>query len=79
MGGQTIIPPLMKAQENAPEEALSEYLMRYALRPQQFLYFLPEPHGHGSFLPTLGISRLTVSCLPVLSALGAAEGIEPPC
>ena len=21
----------------------------YALRPQQFLYFLPLPHGHGSF------------------------------
>jgi hypothetical protein len=23
------------------------------LRPQQFLYFLPLPHGHGSFLPIL--------------------------
>jgi hypothetical protein len=23
------------------------------LRPQHFLYFLPEPHGHGSLRPTL--------------------------
>jgi hypothetical protein len=22
--------------------------------PQHFLYFLPLPHGHGSFLPVLG-------------------------
>ena len=22
--------------------------------PQHFLYFLPLPHGHGSFLPTVG-------------------------
>ena len=22
--------------------------------PQHFLYFFPEPHGHGSFRPTLG-------------------------
>jgi hypothetical protein len=26
--------------------------------PQHFLYFLPEPHGHGSFHPTLEGSRL---------------------
>jgi hypothetical protein len=25
--------------------------------PQHFLYFFPEPHGHGSFRPTLGASR----------------------
>ena len=25
--------------------------MGYAFLPQQFLYFLPLPHGHGSFLP----------------------------
>jgi hypothetical protein len=24
----------------------------FQLRPQQFLYFLPLPQGHGSFLPT---------------------------
>ena len=28
--------------------------------PQQFLYFLPEPHGHGSFLPILGSLFITV-------------------
>src|ERR1044072_2111295 len=27
--------------------------------PWHFLYFLPEPHGHGSLRPTLGRSRLT--------------------
>jgi hypothetical protein len=25
--------------------------------PQHRLYFLPEPHGHGSFLPTLEALR----------------------
>jgi hypothetical protein len=25
--------------------------------PQHFLYFLPDPHGHGSFLPTLAALR----------------------
>jgi hypothetical protein len=25
--------------------------------PQHFLYFFPEPHGHGSFRPTLGALR----------------------
>ncbi len=25
--------------------------------PQHFLYFLPLPHGHGSFLPVLGSAR----------------------
>src|SRR5262249_18127678 len=25
-----------------------------AAAPWHFLYFLPEPHGHGSFLPTFG-------------------------
>jgi hypothetical protein len=28
--------------------------------PQQCLYFLPEPQGHGSFLPVLGPARTTV-------------------
>jgi len=23
--------------------------------PQHFLYFLPLPHGHGSFLPAIGL------------------------
>ena len=25
--------------------------------PQHFLYFFPEPHGHGSFRPTLDVVR----------------------
>ena len=26
--------------------------------PQHFLYFFPDPHGHGSFRPTLGVVPL---------------------
>src|SRR5205823_14563482 len=26
--------------------------------PQHFLYFLPLPHGHGSFLPVFGVALL---------------------
>ena len=29
-------------------------LSRTQFKPQHFLYFLPEPHGHGSSHPTLG-------------------------
>jgi hypothetical protein len=32
----------------------------YLFLPQQFLYFLPLPHGHGSLRPTLGSERLKV-------------------
>jgi hypothetical protein len=44
----------------------------YAVRPQQFLYFLPLPHGQGSFRPTLGLSLRTAgitscSSSPLLS------------
>jgi hypothetical protein len=28
--------------------------------PQHFLYFLPLPHGHGSFLPILGFVLLSL-------------------
>lgn len=28
--------------------------------PQHFLYFLPLPHGHASFLPTFSVSRRKV-------------------
>lgn len=28
--------------------------------PWHFLYFLPEPHGQGSFLPTLGTAEIEV-------------------
>ena len=29
----------------------------YPFAPQHFLYFLPDPHGHGSLRPTLGPMR----------------------
>ena len=32
--------------------------------PQQFLYFLPLPQGHGSFLPTFGSLLTTVLFIP---------------
>jgi hypothetical protein len=35
----------------------------HAVRPQQFLNFLPLPHGHGSLRPTLGSSRLMGSSI----------------
>src|SRR4026208_605215 len=31
--------------------------LRYAVRPQQFLYFFPLPHGQGSLRPTFGNER----------------------
>src|SRR5258705_2655038 len=31
--------------------------VRYATRPQQFLYFFPLPQGHGSLRPTFGNER----------------------
>src|SRR2546421_11084639 len=37
----------------------SEQFRNYAVRPQQFLYFFPLPHGHGSFRPTFGTVRRT--------------------
>ena len=38
----------------------------YAFRPQQFLYFLPLPHGHGSLRPIFGEVRRTVTDSPVV-------------
>src|SRR5205809_4795289 len=50
----------------------------YAVRPQQFLYFFPLPHGHGSLRPTFGSSRRTV--LTGASSPPTREGCraEPP-
>ena len=54
----------------------------YAFLPQQFLYFLPLPHGHGSFLPIFGPSFLTVlsTFVPILappSTLWIASNAAP--
>src|SRR4029077_9862001 len=59
--------------------ALGERFCNYATRPQQFLYFLPLPHGHGSLRPTFGSSRLT--CLTTSSPpvrAGRGGGASPP-
>src|SRR6266571_2582229 len=42
--------------------------------PWHFLYFLPEPHGHGSLRPTFGLSRLTGSVLAPSPAVRALPG-----
>src|SRR5207249_10008224 len=46
----------------------------HAFLPQQFLYFLPLPHGHGSLRPTFGVSRL---CGLVTSSM-ALSTMPPP-
>lgn len=33
-------------------QTLVAFFVPVQLSPQHFLYFLPDPHGHGSFLPT---------------------------
>ena len=35
--------------------------------PWHFLYFLPEPHGHGSLRPTFGLSRYSAQRAVVTS------------
>ena len=50
-------------------------ILSYCPAPWHFLYFLPLPHGHGSFRPTFGSSRRTVlmtSSPPVRSGLRLA-------
>ena len=47
----------------------------YAFRPQQFLYFLPEPQGQGSFRPIFCTRRgcfFTVPSPPTLSPVALA-------
>src|SRR4051812_19481729 len=47
--------------------------LHHAAAPWHFLYFLPLPHGHGSFRPTFGSSRRTVlmaSSRPVRAGCG---------
>src|SRR5262249_21929622 len=45
--------------------------------PWHFLYFLPEPQGHGSLRPTFGSLRCTVSTFPSWPAVatGAARAV----
>ena len=55
-----------------------EGYLRLIYLPQQFLYFLPLPHGHGSFLPTFrnalggrgSLALLDSSTKSILSADG---------
>ena len=55
----------------------------YSKRPQQALYFLPEPQGHGSFRPIFGCWRRTVTggagragaCALLVWGGGAAGGL----
>src|SRR5262249_16789371 len=60
-----------------PAEAGSHALhyICHAAAPWHFLYFLPLPHGHGSFRPTFGSSRRTVltsaSSPPTRAGVGA--------
>ena len=48
--------------------------------PQHFLYFLPLPHGHGSFLPVLGVLLLIREDAPLGSGfrLALTEGWAAP-
>src|SRR5437867_6456138 len=51
--------------------------LRYTVAPWHFLYFFPEPHGHGSLRPTLGWLRTTVFTLPASSPAAAAPWFGP--
>ena len=41
--------------EDEHEDETNTIKELYATRPWQFLYFLPLPHGQGSFLPTVAV------------------------
>lgn len=46
--------------------------------PQQRLYFLPEPHGHGSFLPVLPACTLLCGGRIVQAALNVPPSLNDP-
>jgi hypothetical protein len=55
-------------------------ISRYAMRPQQFLYFFPLPQGHGSLRPTFGTERRTgrsIETSPAPSPSPATPAIAP--
>src|SRR5207249_3996417 len=41
--------------------------------PQHFLYFLPLPHGHRSFLPVFGVSLLIREEVAAVFSVDSAE------
>src|SRR5271170_3588786 len=46
----------------------------YPSNPWHFLYFLPDPHGHGSLRPTLSpVRRWATSFPPLLPAMRACS------
>src|SRR5438093_10551797 len=50
--------------------------LRYTVAAWHFLYFFPEPHGHGSLRPTLASLRFTVcgSVVPLEKYIGCCFG-----
>jgi hypothetical protein len=69
---QTIEDYLPTPLDHVGRLAISGRLTPQALRPQQFLYFFPEPQGHGSFRPGF-FSLLTGFRVD----FGAVELIDP--
>src|SRR5947207_2388626 len=52
-------------------------LSHHTAAPWHFLYFFPEPHGHGSLRPTFGSLRMTVLILPASSPAAVAPWLGP--
>src|SRR5262249_26527728 len=46
-----------------PPHFRTKFKKPYALAPQHFLYFLPEPQGHGSFPPILAVLRASATAI----------------
>ena len=54
-------PDLSSIQKHPDKDFIRAPCYSYAFLPQQFLYFFPLPQGQGSFRPTFGAFRCTVS------------------
>ena len=52
-GSRIIFKGLDDAEKIKSIADISDILSIYLFLPQQFLYFLPDPHGHGSLRPIL--------------------------